>query len=879
MKIFASRRIAYLFVFGIILFISWNHGSSLAKAAAPAFKEKKIEIDSIGKTYQLEILNKVKGSTYKWSSSDTSVAKVTSKGLITTMNKGSAEIKCKITYSSKKTKTIYCYITVTIPADKIEISNVEKKNGAFIMRVGDRYNFNRTLTPTNSSDLTYWYLDASNGEANPNAVRIDDSSSGKVTALRRGKIVLVAAAAKEASQEAAKMSEIKDAIIIEVVGVSPEVISADIVNSKQIKVAFGTTIRESTIISGGRLSSNITIDRLADSGTTAKDPGILTAALSSNLRTLTITASNYFDGSYSISFNNGILTTDGTALYPYSVKLKYPKDTSNENVQEDDDDYYDDPIDYDETEEEEPVIDLTAPELASVELDDSGMITVINFKEKMDFSDFKVSGAKAALSTAQVQASTISFLNNKSNYSFSSDGKSIYINLTDISTLDYNKVFLVTISGLTDTSGNKLAEGSLVVSIRTETAPKPQARPLAVMRTSYNIITATFDRSIKDPGYVMINNGSYYYGEVDADNRRLVHYKISSYDAALTGTQKVSIGHWEAYNVIAQDTYANNMYDFSVYFITEDIRPLMTNYSYNPDLKILTLTYNENVSLRTEKGYLEYAMNSGRVDTGKGYIEYAKANVFGNVIEITLKNISLYGNYTLTIPEGFVLDDYRNQSFSATATIIIGNGTEGTHALAEPFSVYQSEDNHSFIFVEFAEKLDEASAVDKTNYYMYGAVIDNAVLIRNDMNGALVRLTLTKGSVATSGKHKITVSGLKGYNGSSSEMVSYSTDINIIENKDPEFKSIQYNATTKNTIEMKFTEAIKGTMVVNVQDRSTGAAIGNTITVNGDTVYITLSVIPADGTYLKIFVTNNSITDLSGNGSTINPEYTAFVNY
>jgi hypothetical protein len=219
MKTNKLMRIGFLFIIGILLPLFWTQSSALVKAAAsPKFKQEKIEISGVGESYQLEILNKQAKSTYHWSSSNGKVAKVSSSGLITTENKGTATIKCKITFASKKTKTLSCNVTIIIPATEIKINNAKIENGAQIMQVGESYNFNRDITPSNSSDKTYWSLDASDEEANPHAVRIDDSSSGTVTALRRGKIVLVATAAKEATAKEAAKSYVKDAIIIEVVG-------------------------------------------------------------------------------------------------------------------------------------------------------------------------------------------------------------------------------------------------------------------------------------------------------------------------------------------------------------------------------------------------------------------------------------------------------------------------------------------------------------------------------------------------------------------------------------------------------------------------------------------------------------------------------------
>jgi hypothetical protein len=875
MKISNLKRLRFLLVLGFLLPLLWNQNSTIAKAATPSFKKEEIEISGVGEVYRLEVLNKKEKSTYQWSSSNSKVAKVSSRGVITTVNKGFTRIKCRITYASGKTKNLYCDVSVIIPATEIKINYTSEKNGAYVMMVGESYNFNRTITPSNSSDKTYWSIDASNTEANPNAIRIDNSSNGTVTALRRGKVVLVATAAKQSTAKAAEDSYVKDAVIIEVVGASAEVVSAEIINSQKIRVVFGTAIRESTVVnSSGNLSSNIMVAQLDDSsGNTAKDPGILTASLSSDSKTLTITSSNYFQGRYGITFSNSILTTEGKAIYKDYFELNYSDGSTPEDTVEDTDDT-------DDSDPDDSVIDTGAPRVASTVLDDNGMTTIITFTEKMDFSKFKVTDAKALSSASTVQSSTISFLNSESNYNFSSDGKSILINLSGINAEDYNKAFTVAISNITDIAGNELESDSIVVSVHTETALKAQARPISVVRSSYDTITATFSRSIRTPGYVTINNSGYYYGEVDSDNNKKVNYKISAYDATLTGTQTVSIGHWDSYNVILNDTYANEMHDFKVYFITEKVRPVLTSYDFNSDLNILTLKFSEKVSLNSDKGSLEYTMASYHQDNNIGSLNYSEASTVDNVIEITLSNITLYGDYTFTLPEGFVLDNYQNLSNSRKITIYKnGDEEEGANKLAEPYSIYQSEVNHSFVYIEFADKLDVTTALDINNYNISGATVEELKLISNTVNGATVRLTLGKGTIAATGDKKISISGLKGYNGSSSQMADYSTQLKLIENKVPELLNIKYDATAKNVIVLTFSEQIKGSMLLTVQERSTGNSIGNTVTVSGDKVSITLGSIPNDGTYLQIYVHYNGIIDLNDNESTINPVLNAFVNY
>jgi uncharacterized protein YjdB len=114
----------------------WNQSSPIVKAATPVLKETEVEISGAGEVYQLTILHKVANSKYQWSSSSKSVVTVNSNGLLTSVKKGTATIKCKITYPSQKTKNLYCNVTVTVPASDIEINNSNLDNGAHVMVVG-----------------------------------------------------------------------------------------------------------------------------------------------------------------------------------------------------------------------------------------------------------------------------------------------------------------------------------------------------------------------------------------------------------------------------------------------------------------------------------------------------------------------------------------------------------------------------------------------------------------------------------------------------------------------------------------------------------------------------------------------------------------------
>jgi hypothetical protein len=825
----------------LIIPLFWNQGTVVANAATtPTFVKSKVEIVGVGETYQLGIKNKVAGSKYKWSSSDTKIAKVTSKGLVTTVNKGSTNIKCKITYPSKKTKTLSCKVTVTIPATEIAISNAVELKGSHRMTLGQTFDFNTTITPANSSDKVFWSIE--DGDAD--CIRIDNNTEGTITATKAGTVVLRATAAKTATQAAANNSIINDAVIIEVVGPTATVRSAEIVGSSEIKVVFDSPVDKNTVIGiNNKLTDNIGISMLKDiKGVVAKDPGALTASLSTDLQTLTITTANTLEGIYGISFSSKILTTNGVAMEQYYKQITY--------------------------------IDLVPPAISNVELDDSGMIATIKFTEAVDFTNFNVTNAaEVNTSNASTVASqvTISTLNNKLNYIPSTDKKSLTINLSKISVSDYGKIFSVIITGIKDLSGNSPASFTLPAYLRTDNTKKAQIVPVMIVRTSYYTITATFNRAVKDAGIAQVRGGAPINGIIDTTDNKKVNYTLTEADAQLSGYNKVTVGYWNGYNVVENDYTAQQMREFSVDFTADKTSPVLLLNEYDAKTGILTLTYNEDVNVLASTGIFSATLITVNDDIKPGTnVNFTKlANVDGNkkIIKLQLSNINLAGNYTFNLDQGFALDSFKNMSLARVITVSNTNGVSGE--LPGPYLISQSSTNLSEISLEFINKLDVATAEQVGNYKIAGATIISARVTKNTSdNGATVLLTVADGSIDVTVERPVTVTGVRGYNGSYSAITTFTKSVELKDNKKPYYIDAVFDKTSKNIIRLNFSEQIKGNLLVKVTQIGTVAIdFSNTVTISGNSAYINLTNIPMNGAYLKIDIINNAITDLSGNST------------
>ncbi len=832
------RKMALLLVIVLITPLLWNQEIAMA-ATTPSLTKTKLELRGLGETYDINVKNKVAKSTYTWTSSDKKVATVTKKGIVTSKGAGVTMIKCVITYPSKKTKSLTCKVTVTIPSTEIAISKLPLVNNAYQLSLGSTVDLNAVLSPSNTTDTAYWYIDKDNMLSDPTCISLDSNNQGIVTGIKAGKAVVRVKAAQAATQASADASDIDDAIIIEVIAPTATVKSVDFASSNQITAVFDSPVQKSTVINtDGTLSSNISVSlRKNTKNVLAADPGTLKGALSTDNKTLTITSTNAFDGIYMISFSSSILTTAGVALEEYNKQIVYE--------------------------------DTIAPYITNTAYDDTGMIATIYFSETVDFSNFSVKNATVVNSSTTVTATTLSILSNTSNYTISTDKKSISINMTNISTSDYGKLFSVTIAGIKDLSGNVPDSLTLTAYLQTDNTPKPQAQLLYVTRTGYYTLTAFFDRSIKTPGYLQIAGGSTILGVVDSTDTKKVNYTMSSAEALYTGIKQVSVGFWSGYNVISTDTSANKMVTRSVDFTVETTSPTVTSYEYDITTGILTLTYSETVSILSSSGVFTANLTTSTDDIVNGLnINYSTVThtLGDNIIKLKLTFSSTRtGYYSFTLPQGFVKDSFSNLSVSKALII---NNSSGSTELPGPYMITQSSTNRSEITVMFAYKLDVASATTISNYKISGVTILSATMSSNTTDGATVVLTVQ--TIDATIERPVTITGVKGYNNSYTAISSYSTTVLLKENVPPVFSGTPvYDSTSKNIIRLNFTEAVQGSLTVTVTQvlGSTSVVLSNTVTVSGNCAYITLGSVPANGSYLKITVDTNNLTDIAGNAA------------
>lgn len=819
-------------------------GSIVAEAAAPkpTLSISKKTIVGTGATYTISVKNAGKNVTkYKWYSTNNKIAKVEATkdpavARVTTVGKGSAYIKCGVFYKDGTIRRPYSQVTVQIPATSVKITNAldnEENNNRHVIAVGETFDFNATKTPSNASDKLYYFL----GNSGETYAKVD-AVTGKVTGVKPGFVVLRVAAGM--TKDAAANSKIDDAINIEVVEKTTKVNSVDLTDSTTLKITFSSAIDPDSVIGKDKkLKDSIVIMAKTDEkNNTAKGLGEMTATLSTDGKVLTIQTQYNFDGIYGLILTSDVKGKDKSDLQPYSKTLKY--------------------------------YDKIGPSFIKYTTDETGLKATIHFSEAVNFSKMDIIGART-LSSSVITATTTNTLLQVKNYVISADRKSLTIDLTNMDPVDRNKVFEIQITGITDLAGNVPPTYPLRALLTTDTTPKPQARLLTITRTSYDTLTATFDRPIKTVGNLMIS-GSYEMpaGVVDKEDARKVNYKLSTVSAQLTGIQTVTVQYWDSYNVSINDTTAFTGVSRPVNFTSDTTVPQLVKSELgietinNVDVYKLVLTYSKNVEVLYPNGILTANIVTSNNDRYSNRPLNFTAVAKDNQVTLLLNsNEVLYsGTYMIELPEAFVRDTYWNRSTKTTITVLKNAAVSSN--LPAPRLVQQAPDNNNIIEIYFGVKVDETTAQNTANYNIPGVGIVSATLKdNNDVDGARIELRVQPGTITANTAYYVIISGITGYHNTYSAMDTYQTPLYLRENAAPVVVSAELSY--PGLITLTFTEDIVGSPAFKVTQG--GIDLGGIASIVSNKVMINLSVAPNINNQPILLepTQNNQIKDINGN--------------
>lgn len=818
MKKITTRILAFILVFAMAFPIATAlTPETTASAAAIALTATKKTV-VLGNTYTVTLKDSSNVSKKSFKSSNTKIATVNGKGVVTPVAQGTAIIKCTATLKTGVTVSATCKITVKkrVPARELSFKNlVHDKINAHIIEVGDSYDFNVKLTPTDSTDTSYFTI------ADSDIASV--SASGIVSAKKEGITVLEARAGLNATE--AKNSTAIAKTYIYVVPktivtppptptptpvVKPEATKVNMVGSQELQVKFNTQIAKSSVIDGNNklIEGAITITP----GNGANSYGILTARLSEDKTTVSISSTGEFNGTYVVTVFNKVMSMDGQLVEPASFQIDFK--------------------------------DLVGPSYVNSEITDSGYICKINFSEAIDISNLQI------ISVAGTNNQTVkSRLTTASNYILSTDKKSLTIDLSSCGEKVIN--VMVGMIGIKDVKGNVSSPYTLNAIVECDGTEKPVANVIDVVRESKTTLVATFDQPIQFGGYAIVD-GSYLTGVVDSNNPKLVRYTLTN--TSLVGTKTVVFSNYRNFNMVNSST---NNQTRAVDFTLDTTAPSITGYEIKSEIlnqvtvPSLELTFDKNISVINVSGTISALVNSinGDIYTKSlGYTAVAKDKKL--ILTFNGQNLES-GFYTFTIPGGLVMDALEN--LSAPAKISISNQIGSNNALPQPISIIQDGTIPSKVIVTFSNKLDTASAQLVTNYKINGSIIPtSASIVEQSNSNAVVELIFNSGAFTTNGIYTITVSGIKGYNGTYGEMNVYNTVLTLINNNSPEV--ISCKLTHSGLIQLTLSKQVTGTGKFQVYT-SGGFVDASSVFTSGNIIYITLPTTTTSETYLKL-VTN-----------------------
>lgn len=651
-------------------------------AAAPKFKVKSKTLRK-GNTFTIKITNKSKKYTYTWTTSKKKVATVNKNGKLKAKRAGTSTIKCKITQKDKVIKTLSCKVKVIEAASAIKITNTKIADGKHKINLGEEYEFIAELEPEDSEDNMYWT------SSNPEIVTVDED--GLCTALTSGQAVIKVVAA--ASSDEAEDSEVTDSVTVQVIGKEAEEekqkeqLMITLESANQLKIQFNEAMSVPSLVNTSTKTLTNAVEIYSaqnSSGAYANSLGKLTASMSDDGKILTINSAYSFKGDYRISINNNALTTAGKEFGGY-IKIH-------------------------------TLVDQTPPTFVDSSLDDSGLIATLNFSEPLDISVTRNNTGNATSSTlgiidvkadSTISSNMLTYLSTPTRYTLSEDKKSLIFDLTgvaDILTTDDKKLntFTVRFSGIKDLAGNTPSGLITECKFSIDGTQKPQANVIVIERTAYNKITVTYSRGIRDAGTLQVGyttakspDSVEMYARKD---KTKVEYTLDSSIYSLSGSQKVKVSYWNAYNTIPTDTTSYNGYETTMTFRDDSQKPAMLGFNLskettnNIDFYNLEVTYSKPINLKSQSvfsgtdenifsgsgNFPAYNVTITRSSDGQKITPVApisyQATVDGSkvVYRISAYALDVKGTYAIKIPYDTIVDYSYNSCLEHTVTFVIG---------------------------------------------------------------------------------------------------------------------------------------------------------------------------------------------------------------
>lgn len=542
--------------------------------------------------------------------------------------------------------------------------------------------------------------------------------------------------------------------------------SVEGINGTQIEVKFTDAVNPASLFKDGKMGEFK--DGVFTMSLVGKAPsaGNVSGMLSKDGKTLTVTTENVVQGDYTILVDQ-LKAKDGKAIEKFSKVVTIAADKTAPKV-----------LTTEKVNSSQYVVKFSEPiqTLGSITYKDEDGKTIADLNPEFKKGDTEVlftlpADLKAGKAiTAQIVAAKDMTGNlispNPTDLTFTKgqpDGVAPTVN--SVEQLDANK-FTVTFSE--ELVGNP----TVTVGGAATTVEKDAENPLKYIVTASSNLTTAQTVAVKDFADLS--------GEIGTAFSKVITFTADTEAPVVT-----------AANVVADSENLQQYVEFT----------------FNKDVKLSDATVSA-----TGKYVKDYITTSGLTFAEKA-VDYKEA---GNkkVVRVALKDL-LQGkdvegaayelNYTLSGVKSLSDVELKEKTGQMKFTRVADGTKENTNVVAVK-TVEKDADDNNKVIVTFDQAVEGATATNKANYSINGAVVENVTLLpvaANKTQQAV--LELTPGSSTFNGERVMTISNIKAL-GSTKTMESWESTITLNENVAPTVTTAKL--TTTKEITLTFSEAI-----------------------------------------------------------------------
>ncbi|MEK5483922.1 Ig-like domain-containing protein [Viridibacillus sp. FSL R5-0888] len=538
------------------------------------------------------------------------------------------------------------------------------------------------------------------------------------------------------------------------VEVGAKVKAVEAINAKEIKVTFNRSIDASTVIGASEALANISIAKVG----TADETG-LKAKLSEDKKTVTITSETTFNGEYTVKVTDAVKTTTGDKV-----------ETSTKIIKAE---------------------DKVAPTYVNYTKENASTF-VFNFSEPInDKGSIVFKNADGTILSVPASDVTVK-------------GSSIKVVLP--SNVEANKNITVSFTGLTDFATNIL---ETPFSVTIQKGAKDGVAPEITSVTPVNAkkFTIKFSEEVQGFTEADLTVAGSSVKSVTQDKADKTKY-IVELNSAVSGLTSVSVSDKSYTDLSGEDGKA---FSQIVNFVADTVKPTATAaISVNKDgNQVLTFTTSEDTTLAASGTITLPAKAVKNYVTTSGDITFAATDVkpvtdSSTQYTVELSKIKFASSalvkdtvYTVDLAANVFADVAGNKNEAKTSSFSFTRGADKDSA--KPVLIdakVEVKDNDTFT-VDFgtAVELDNATVVNKANYYVAGATIDSVTLGAN----GVATVKLASGSNNYTGKRTVKITGVKAANGN--VMDDFTTQKVFNENVKPAVQSAKVDTIEKGSKE------------------------------------------------------------------------------